>query len=624
MYNEESTSRMKAHALRLINSKRYSEALQFLDEMCRSHPEDSGLWLLCGIAQGGLGAYQQAAEMLCKTIELTPGRPEAHYYLGQSLQALGKKQDAINAYREAIELKPDYWEVYYGLARALHQSGDLNPAIAAYQKAIAINPLNGELHANLGIAYKSVGKNDLAVESLKESLRQQPDRAEVYFNLGNLHQGQRELQEAQACYRKAVQLKPGWIKAEMALSRVLMLQGEEGKALDICEQILRQDPGNQEVIVTEASIMEQIGDPGGAYRKLQPLIEAGSYTVGTLITYAKLVFYSGNHSDVINLLERSVESSDHDIDDLRQLHFTLADTYDSVAEYDRAFTHYQKGNALKPGKYNQNEWSYTVEKTIRTFTTEFLDCVGGATTLSRLPVFIVGMPRTGSTLLEQALSRHTGIHGAGELPDIKNIAGSLPGVLATNLRYPECLARLSTPIIDQVADNHLKRLSRLSEGALRVIDKMPGNFLHLGLIQILFPDATIFHTVRNPLDTCLSCFMRDIGGGASYSADLKSLAMFYREYRRLMDHWKEVLQIEMVDVIYEEFIEDFESRIKSLITLCGMEWQEQCKRHLGNRRVVATPSYAQVRKPLYKNSIAKWKHYESHLGPLIDALEDFI
>jgi hypothetical protein len=236
-------------------------------------------------------------------------------------------------------------------------------------------------------------------------------------------------------------------------------------------------------------------------------------------------------------------------------------------------------------------------------------------------VFIVGMPRTGSTLLEQILSRHSQAYGAGERADIKNIALSLPGRIGTDLQYPECLVGLNRNVMEQIANGHLQRLEALSGGAARVIDKMPGNYLHLGLIQILFPGASVLRTTRDPLDTCLSCFMRDLGGGASFSADLKSLGLFYRGYTRLMDHWKEVLRLEVLEVKYERLVEDLEVTARRVVDFCGLDWEEDCLDYLGNTRVVATPSYGQVRRPIYTTSIGKWRHYEKQLGPLIEVLE---
>lgn len=611
----------KSHVFGLISNGQFSEALPLLKNMCTASPKDSSVWLMLGIAQGALGSYREAVESLRQSVQINPGQTEGHYFLGNALNSQGKLMAANNAYQKAIDLKSNYWEAHYAMARVLQQSGKPDSAIESYQKAIAINPENYELHANLGLAWKAVGKNIHALASLNEAARLQPDSAEVQFNMGNLHHGQRELDEAEDCYRKAVQLRPGWIRAHLALGRILLLKGEVDRAIGICRKAHDIDPANNEVVAMEAGILEQVGNLDGALLRLQPLIESGTSDASALITYAKLASHLENHSEVIALLEDKLKSISYDVEDARRLQFVLADTYDAINKYDHAFKHYQSGNVLKLGRFNPDEWSRSVDTIINNFSKDFLGLAGNATNKPRLPVFIVGMPRTGSTLLEQVLSRHSRIYGAGELPDIKNIALSLPELLDSNVQYPECLDSLNQTVIDRVANDHLKRLAGLSGGALRVIDKMPGNYLHLGLIQILFPGATILHTQRDPIDTCFSCFTRDLGGGASFSADLTSLGGFYKGYKRLMEHWQDVLQIKILNVRYEELIEDHGMVVRAIIDSCGLEWENQCLDHMGGNRVVATPSYDQVRKPLYKSSIGKWKHYEAHLGPLIESLE---
>lgn len=611
----------RAQLIGLMNSGRYADALPLLKKMCKTTPKDGSAWLLLGIAQGALGAYRDAVESLRRSIRLRPGQPEAHYFLGNALYSQGRLTEACSVLQRAIDLKPDYWEAHSAMARALQQDGKPEPAIGSYRKAIAINPANHELHANLGLAWKAIGKNSEALASLQEAARLRPDSAEVLFNIGNLHHGQRELDKAEGCYRKAMRVNPGWIRAHLALARILLLQGEVDAALGICRTAHDLHPGNEEVVAMEAGILEQAGDLDGARDSLQALLDAGSSNASALVTWARLAAHLDNHAGVIALLEDRLGAIAYDREDARKLHFALADTYDAVADYDQAFRHYQAGNALKTGKFNADEWSRTIETTIRFFSRDFLANAGCARAPSRLPVFIIGMPRTGSTLLEQILDRHSAIYGAGELPDIKNLVLSLPGRLASSdVPYPECLTALNQTSIDQIASGHLQRLAGLAEKAARVIDKMPGNYLHLGLIQILFPGATLLHTLRDPVDTCLSCFTRDLGGGASFSADLTSLGTFYNQYRRLMAHWQDVLTLPIQPVRYEALVGDPETIIRGVLVQCGLDWEAGCLQHRDSQRVVMTPSYGQVRKPLYKDSVNKWHHYEAHLAPLLESL----
>jgi hypothetical protein len=236
------------------------------------------------------------------------------------------------------------------------------------------------------------------------------------------------------------------------------------------------------------------------------------------------------------------------------------------------------------------------------------------------PIFIVGMVRSGTSLVEQILASHPAVYGAGELPDVTEITRALPGLLGTDDRYPEFLPILNQEAVDSMACRYLDRLNQIAPGAMRVTDKMPGNFMYLGLIELLFPGARIIHCMRDPVDTCLSAYFQDFSNNHPYAYDLSNLGAFYRGYLKLMAHWRKVLHLPLLEVRYEDLVADQERISRTLIEFCGLEWDSRCMQFHDSRRFVETASHDQVNRPLCHHSIARWKNYERHLAPLLAEL----
>jgi hypothetical protein len=302
------------------------------------------------------------------------------------------------------------------------------------------------------------------------------------------------------------------------------------------------------------------------------------------------------------------------------LHFHLGHLYDRTGEYDRAFSHFRQGNNLVQSPYDSDEHHRLVSSLIRAYDPASLATHPRATLPTEQPIFIVGMPRSGTTLVEQILTSHPRVYGAGELDDLSQIAAALPRTLGSAEPYPRCLDTLTQAQVDALAQQHLAKLAALSGNAPRVTDKMPLNFLNLGLIALLFPHARVIHCTRDPLDTCLSCYFCNFAGNLPYTYDLAHLGQFYKEYTRLMRHWKKVLPVRMREVSYEQLVADPEAQMRALVAFCGLDWDGNCLEFHNTERAVMTASDVQVRRPIYNSSVGLWRRYEKHLAPLLEAL----
>jgi tetratricopeptide (TPR) repeat protein len=315
----------------------------------------------------------------------------------------------------------------------------------------------------------------------------------------------------------------------------------------------------------------------------------------------------------------------------RQLHFALSQCREAAGDFDAAFHHMKEGNQLrrlevepKSGPYDPERRTATVGRIIEVFDAGYFHRIAEFGVVSELPVFIVGMPRSGTTLCEQILASHSRVFGADELPDMGRIARSLQRQFsgqagrADELSYA---AHLTQEVVREVAEQHLDRLRSLAPGATRIVDKMLTNYHRLGLIATLFPRARVIYCRRDPLDMGLSCYSRDLASMPIWASDLWAIGHVYRECERLMAHWHRVLPIPILEFVYEDVVGDLEGSARRLIDHCGLEWESNCLEFHRTDRQVKTASLEQVRQPIYDSSIGRWRKFERHLAPLRDALK---
>jgi tetratricopeptide (TPR) repeat protein len=578
---------------------------------------------LLGMIEHQCGHHDSAIEMIGRAIAISPNQPAYHSNLGTIFQAQGKLDQAAQCFRAALALKPDLAEVHSNLGNILQNQGKLEEAAACHERALALKP----------------------------------DFAEAWSNLGNVRLAQEKTEEAVACYERALALKPGYIDAHNNLGNALALEGRESDAIAQYERTLALNPnyasahnnlGNafasqdrieeaaahyKRAIVLKPDYANPHNNLGNICKQCGQFDEALSHYERAIAIQHDYAEAHYNRAEIksfqlgdpdLATLEALAARDDLSDDQAMYVHFGLAKALDDVGDYVRAFDHLRQGNALKRERtsYDESAALQLFQRIRAVFDRALLDRWNGHGDPSSVPIFVLGMPRSGSTLIAQILASHPQVHAAGELTTFETmeargafLAGDSP------LPYPECVSALGGDPWRWLAETYLAALPPLEREKLRIVDKLPGNFLRVGLIRLMLPNARIIHTTRPPVDTCLSCYFKLFTTGLPFSYDLAELGRYYRGYSELMAHWRSVLPPGvMLDVSYEDVVDDLEGQAKRLIDYCGLAWDSRCLRFHEAIRPVKTASAVQVRQPLFRSSLDRWRRYGAQLGPLLDVL----
>ncbi len=562
------------------------------------------------------------AHALYQTICARDARDAQSWHMLAVVSAmLGQLAEAEQHYRTALSLKSDDPQIHSNLGNLYARLGRHEEAITSFQRAIEIAPAFSDAYINLGITLFDLGRLDEAVTYLRTAIRLNPGRPEAHMNLGSVLLAALDYDGAESSYREALRLDSRNPRYHCGLGRALQARGQYDEALRCYDQALALRPDDAQAISSKADLLEKRGDFENAWGLLHPLVTGGRADGRALLRYATLARRKDKQREAVTVIERSLATL------LRQhdrtgLHFALGDLYDDLGEYDSAFANYSRGNALDGTATDMVQLVHMVESRINAFSTERMRALPRASVHSDRPVFIVGMPRSGTSLVEQILASHRDVYGAGEIDSVSEIVAGLSKRLGDHHPYPECIEGISQELLDALAREHGEKLSRLSASARRITDKTPLHFTELGFIELMLPDARIIHCRRDPLDTCLSIYFHRFNQYHAYSRDLAVLGGFYRLYRRLMEHWRTVLNIPILEIDYEQLVSNPEPAIRELLEFCGLDWQDQCLRFHETRRDVYTPSYDQVRRPIYRHAVSRWKHYEQFLDPLRKALDE--
>jgi Flp pilus assembly protein TadD len=453
-----------------------------------------------------------------------------------------------------------------------------------------------------------------AVRQFQNAVRLAPNDPLLHFRLAYCAWRANDLALVEPHLNLAIRIDPHFASAHDALGQWHLFKAQYGPALTHSAIALQLSPANPDVIVSRAFVLAGFGDADAAWELIRPHMGNGALAERLAILYLQIASRIGHEQQAADWALQHLSRSMFPPAERPQLLFALSGVLDRLGQYDQAFAHARAARQLLHIPYNPDDHNRAISRRIEFFSPARMRSLPRAKHGSRRPVFIVGMPRSGTSLVEQILACHSDVHGAGELEDLLRIVSPFyDGRRGTG---PQSSGGSSAPDVEQMAREYLSIIESLNSSARYVTDKNPLNFTELGLIEQLFPDCRIIHCVRNPMDTCLSCYMTDISAGVTFCRDQSTLARYYNQYARLMAHWSQVLTVPILTVRYEDVVDDLSAQSHRILHFLDLPWEDRCLDFHANRRPVATASREQVRKPIYVSSVGRWQHYQQHLDEL--------
>lgn len=616
------------HLLGLVahQTGRNALARELIAKAIQNNSQSPGYHCNHGVVLRQLGQFDQAILAFQTSLRLKPNYVNAYCNLGATLCEQRKFDEAIDAYQGAIKLEPGSASAFFGLGTALKGRGQLDQAVAAYRKAISIDPQNADAHCNLGATFNQQGRLSDALAEYRRAVEIKPDHADAHSNLGAALKDQNRLDEAIAACEEAIRIRPDHPEAHSNLGATLWEQGKLDLALAACCRAIALKPDLASAHNTRGFALMHLGkmqDARAAFERaieLAPRVARYRYNLGELMQYV-----SGDpHLAAMEKLLQDCATLP--VEDQISLHLALGKAYEDLGRSEQALRQWRLGNALKRQQIGYDEAAAlgALDRTREIFTADLVNKWKDAGQASSVPVFIIGMPRSGTSLVEQILASHPQVFGAGELTHFRRIMRELAKTSAgTPESFPELVCSMTRDDYRELGRRYLAEVKPLAPDARHITDKLPNNFTVAGLIHLALPNAAIIHVVRDPVDTCLSCFSKVfLADNLQFTYDLAELGRYYRHYRALMVHWHQILPPDCIlDVRYEDVVVDLERQARRIIDHCGLEWDDRCIAFHQTSRPVRTASAAQVRQPLYTKSVGRWLPYKDFLSPLLKELQ---
>ena len=568
-----------------------------------------------GIIYKEFGQMGDAVKSFEQAIDLQPDYAEAHNNLGTTLQELGQLSEAANCYEKALVIQPDYVEVLINLGNTLSLLGQLNEALNSYNQALSINPNNADAHTNIGIIYQEMGQSDEAIKCYEKAITTNPKHAEAHNNLGVTLNELTQFHEAINFYEQALAINPNYDEAYFNLGVTLDEIGQSDEALNSYKQALVINPDYADAYNNLGNVLQQLGQFDEAFSSYVHALAIDPENTKFHRNLALLKNYKKGDTQVTQM--QSLLSANN-LDQSERIHlcFALAKAYADLEEKDELFKVLNEGNQLR-----KEELNYSIEKDLNNhslFRKMFISNIEKSPsydlpTIS--PIFIVGMPRSGTSLVEQILSSHHKVHGAGELTALDDLIAPIMNDYVTQSQP------LSEKKILSIRQGYSNNLSNLNVSENIITDKMPTNFKNIGFILKAFPEAKIIHLKRDAMAICWSIYQRYFPAkGIGFPYNMEDLGQFYNSYTEMMTFWHELFPNQIYDISYEDLTTNQEKETRKLLKYCELEWDESCLNFHTNKRAVKTSSSLQVKQKMYQGSSEVWRKYEAQLKPLINTL----
>jgi tetratricopeptide (TPR) repeat protein len=605
------------------------------------------------------GRHDEAERTIRQALALSPGFPHLHEDLGSVLAIQGRHAEAVPCFEQAIRLEPQLPLAHKKLGQSLAALGRGREADESFEEFFDRDPARGKVA--LALDHLRAGRKEEAIETLRSALREDGDNVDALCTLAQLYwREDRQLSDAEALLRRATKLAPGHVMAWTMLGGILQESnrhaesvpcyeaalsadagsavawsgigiahshaGDVDKAIAAFERAIELRPGSANVQLSYGHALKTRGNQAAALRAYRAAIAARPDFGEVYWSMANLKVFRFTEADVRAMEEQVARP---DLPESADIHFrfALGKAYEDLGDYDRSWHYYDTGNRRQRATVFHDPVAMELrhEQIAAVFTPELFAKFAGQGCDSAAPIFIVGLPRSGSTLVEQILASHSQVEGTAELPTLVHLAFSIGRYRADGKTYPETVPDLRGRDLKAYGRQYVEESARFrATDRPFFTDKMPNNFSHLGLIQLILPNAKIINARRHPFDSCLGGYKQLFAKGQHFTYDMTELAAYYRQYDETMKHWHRVLPGKVLDVHYEETVTDLESQVRRILGHCGLPFEESCVRFHENTRAVKTPSSEQVRQPIYSDALGYWRRYEKHLGAWREELGDIV
>jgi tetratricopeptide (TPR) repeat protein len=554
-------------------------------ELLAEAPDNPDLNNLAGLLQLQTGQPGLAEKLIRRALLVEPDNPQSHYNLGMAYKDQHKWKEAAAAFQTCVDLAPDNAQAMNSLGNALRLGGQPEESLDWLERSLALQPGHPAVLLNLGMLHNQLGRRREAESYLTQVVAVQPRNAEAWNDLGVAHSKQGKPYKALQAYREATQASPDFSRAWLNRGRLEEQLGQLDLAAKSLKKAIASDPA---------------------------LIDA----------HFHLAHLRSHHSTPKEIDDLETLWSQGDLDDTQtsRLAYALGFAHESNGDYDRAFNYMNEAHGLlgKRHRFNLESHREAVLDNIAICTPENLSARTDTKSSNKRPVLICGMPRSGTTLVEQILASHPQVFAAGEQVILARLAGDLAA--ETGIHYPACLLDASQEWLSDAALQYEETVLAPSGNSQRVTDTTPMNYLYLGLVAKMNPHARIVLCVRDPMDNCLSIYRQQLTGPHAYAHDLETLGQFYALHTQLARHWQKTLHPRLLVIRYEELVNSQEKVTRGLLDHCDLPFDSACLAFHETDRLVRSPSASQVRQPLYSSAVGAWRKYEQHLGPLKTAL----
>ena len=632
--------------------------LEASEKLCKeilvNDPTNAQVCLIYGNILYAQGLVEHAIRSYRRSIRSDQRNPNTHLKLATALEETGKFTEAVACYKTCLARVPNDLNALIGLGGTYLKLGKLQecerslqlafaqatdtpktyvlagelaiarglPAEAAehFQRALYINP-DPRVQIKSGRALKLCGAFSQAIEAFESAALQTPDDVEIWIELSTLQAETGDILAAERSLRRAIEIKNDSTMLRVSLASTLVIQGKLKDALQEYLNAHSIEPTCTLAIEGEADCLYRFQLYDQCYALLKKLSDTNKLSAEGARTFSRVCRKKGDSHGAFSILEGISKQASASVRERAIAHFALGDAYDSIRDFEAAFHNYKLANQLLGNTiYNPQVAEKTTQHLIEAYSPNYWASLPRAEKGEFQPIFIMGMPRSGTSLVEQIVASHPNVYGAGELTFITEISATIQH----NSNFPSNITHLTTDQINQYAKQYYSKAEALIGRSKVMTDKMPGNIFSLGLMALMFPNAAFVHCTRHPLDTCLSIYFQQFSGGYPWATNLDNIAHYYKQYRRFVQHWTETLGIQMFEVRYEHLVSDQETQTRQLIEYCGLDWDEECLNFNSNPRHVATASHDQVNQALYSTSIERWKNYRQFLKPVIAALGEWI